>query len=223
MSFITGDPFEFEYRLKGADGSLPLAFRTRCFPLKGKDGKILRWFGTNTDISRKREAEEEKRLLNDQPGKACRGTLTGTCCSKEKLQAVLDAATHVSIIAADTEGVITVFNHGAEQMLGYMSDEMVGKQSPTVIHLASEVVARGQELTEELGKPVQGFDVFAEKARNGQHEEREWTYVRKDGKTLTVNLVVTASYDTNGAIVGFLGVAMDVTARKEAEDTLRDQ
>jgi two-component system sensor histidine kinase/response regulator len=143
--------------------------------------------------------------------------------AREKLQAVLDAATHVSIIAADTQGLITVFNHGAEQMLGYSSDEMVGKQSPTIIHLESEVIARGRELAEEMGKPVQGFDVFVEKARNGQHEEREWTYVRKDGQTLTVNLAVTASYDTNGTIVGFVGVAMDVTARTKAEKTLRDQ
>ena len=76
-------------------------------------------------------------------------------------------------------------------------------------------------MTEEIGKPVQGFDVFVEKAVSGQHEEREWTFLRKDGQTLTVNLLVTASYDTNGAIIGFVGVAMDVTARKEAENQLK--
>jgi hypothetical protein len=54
----------------------------------------------------------------------------------------------------------------------------------------------------------------------GEHDGREWTYVRKDGKRSTVILVVTASYDTSGTIVGFLGIAMDVTARKKAEDTL---
>jgi PAS domain S-box-containing protein len=143
--------------------------------------------------------------------------------AREKLQAVLDAATQVTIIATDTEGLITVFNRGAEQMLGYTSDEMVGKQSTAIIHLQSEVISRGRELTEEMGKPVQGFDVFAEKARSDQHEEREWTYVRKDGKTLTVNVLMSASYDSTGTITGFLGVAMDVTARSRAEKTLRDQ
>jgi PAS domain S-box-containing protein len=83
--------------------------------------------------------------------------------------------------------------------------------------------ARGRQLTEELGKPVHGYDVFVEKARSGRHDEHEWTYVRKNGTTLTVNLVVTAAYGTNGAIVGFLGVAMDVTARAKAEQTSRDQ
>jgi two-component system sensor histidine kinase/response regulator len=143
--------------------------------------------------------------------------------AREKLQAVLDAASHVSIIASDTTGLITVFNRGAEQMLGYSSDEMVGKQSPAILHLGSEMFARGRELTEELGKPVQGYDVFVEKARSGQHDEHEWTYVRKNGTTLKVNLVVTAAYGTSGAIVGYLGVAMDVTARAKAEQISRDQ
>src|ERR1700732_5592542 len=98
---------------------------------------------------------------------------------------------------------------------------MVDKQSLAIIHLESEVIARSRELTEELGKPVQGFDVFVEKARNGQHEEREWTFVRKDGQTLTVNMAVTASYDTNGAIVGFVGVPVDAPARPKAQKALR--
>src|SRR3984957_14365083 len=108
-------------------------------------------------------------------------------------------------------------------MLGYAAEEMVGKQSPSIIHLESETIARSRELTEEMGKPVQGFDVFVEKARDGRREEREWTFVRKDGQTARVNLAVTASHDTNGAIVGFLWVAMDITERTKAEKTLRDQ
>jgi PAS domain S-box-containing protein len=142
--------------------------------------------------------------------------------AKEKLQAVLDAATHLSIVATDTEGLITVFNRGAEQMLGYASDEIVDKQSSTILYLEPELTARGRELTEELGKPVEGFDILVEKARIGQCEEREWTYVRKDGETLRVNVVVTAARDTNGAITGFLGVAMDITARTKVEKELKE-
>ena len=176
--------------------------------------EVKEWVGTSTDINDQKQArhELEKRVAERS------AELTG---AKEKLQAVLDAATHVSIIAVDTKGLITVFNRGAEQMLGYTSEEMVGKQYPATFHLDSEIVARGLELTAELGKPVQGFDVFVERARDRLPEEREWTYVRKDGKTLAVTLVVTASYDADGAIVGFLGVAMDVTARKKVESTLR--
>src|ERR1700733_11066418 len=43
------------------------------------------------------------------------------------------------------------------------------------------------------------------------------------GRRLTLNLAVTASYDSNGTVNGFLGVSTDVTARTKAEKTLRDQ
>src|SRR5262249_53708848 len=103
---------------------------------------------------------------------------------------------------------------------GYGAAEMVGLRTPAVIHLPSEMEARGAELTAELGRPVQGFDVFVEEARRGGHDEREWTYVRKDGTHLTVSLVVTAVRDPSGAITGFLGIAKDMTARKQTEEAL---
>ena len=143
--------------------------------------------------------------------------------SRERLQAVLDAATQVSIVAVNLDGIITVFNSGAERILGYTAEEMIGKCTPNVFHLESEMIARGKELTEELGRPVEGFEVFVVKPRKDQPEEREWTFVRKDGRHLTVNLVVTASYNAAGKLVGTLGVAMDITARKKAERKLRNQ
>jgi two-component system, sensor histidine kinase and response regulator len=215
-AFTTACDYEVEYRLKRASDGVYHWHMGRAFPLRNQNGEIIQWVGTCTDIDDQKRAHDELEKRVEERSVELAG-------AKEKLQAVLDAATQVSIIAADTEGLITVFNHGAEQMLGYTSDEMVGKQSLAIIHLESEVLARSRELTEEMDKPVQGFDVFVEKARNGQHEEREWTFVRKDGKTLTVNLAVTASYDTNGTIIGFLGVAMDITARKLFERQLQEE
>jgi PAS domain S-box-containing protein len=142
--------------------------------------------------------------------------------SKARLQSVLDAATHVAIIATDTETLITVFNSGAERMLGYTEAEMVGRQSPYLFHLQSELIARGLELTAELGKPVQGVDIVVGSARNGHQEQREWTFVRKDGSRLTVSLVITGLFDPSGALAGFLGIATDVTERKRAEEQLRE-
>jgi PAS domain S-box-containing protein len=140
--------------------------------------------------------------------------------ANEKLQLLLNEPTQVSIVATNTEGLITVFNHGAEQMLGYTSAEMVHKHSATILHLESELIGRGLELTEELGKPVEGFNILGEKARIRQYEEREWTYVRKDGKVLRVNLVVTAARDTDGAIAGFLSVAVNISARAGMREKL---
>ncbi len=113
-----------------------------------------------------------------------------------KMQAVLDSATQVSIIATDLDGLITVFNSGAERMLGHRAKDLIGRQTPEIIHRESEVEARGQELTQQHGRSIQGFDVFVNQAWQGNHEEREWTYVRKDGTFLSVNLVVTAVTDS---------------------------
>ena len=134
------------------------------------------------------------------------------------LENVLDAASQVSIIAADTKGVVTLFNNGAERMLGYSAEEMVGRQTPAVFHLEAEIEQHGEELSEQFGKPIKGFDVFVEMARQGSHEEREWTYVHKDGTQFPVNLIVTANRDHDNNIVGYLGIAIDITAKKRAEE-----
>jgi PAS domain S-box-containing protein len=215
-AFTTSSDYEVEYRFKRASDGVYRWHIGRAFPLRNQNGEIIQWVGTCTDI------DDQKRARNELEKRVAERSME-LAGAREKLQAVLDAATEVSIIAVDTGGLITVFNHGAERMLGYAAEEMVGKQSPLIIHLESETIARSRELTEEMGKPVQGFDVFVEKARDGQREEREWTFVRKDGQTTRVNLAVTASYDANGAIMGFLWVATDITERTKAEKTLRDQ
>ncbi|HTZ22260.1 MAG TPA: PAS domain S-box protein, partial [Opitutaceae bacterium] len=139
-----------------------------------------------------------------------------------RLNSVLNAATQVAIIATDPQGTITVFNSGAEKMLGYPAEEMVGKQTPQAFHLESEVVRRGEELSAKCQRPIRGFDVFVENARSGGFEEREWTYVRKDGVHLTVNLSVTLVRNREGVATGYLGIATDITQRKQAEAQLRN-
>ena len=134
-----------------------------------------------------------------------------------ELQAVLDAATHVAIIATDPQGVIRVFNSGAERMLGYTAQEVVGCRTPEVFHRAEEIEAHGRTLSQEFGRPIKGFDVFVERARHGDFEAREWTYLRKDGSRLTVDLVVTAVRDRQGEPTGFLGIAIDISERKAVE------
>lgn len=134
-----------------------------------------------------------------------------------QLAGVINAATQVSIISTDTRGVIQVFNTGAQNLLGYTAEEMIGRQTPGIFHVAEEIAARGEELSRELGHPVEGFEVFVAYARLGRFDRREWTYVRKDGTRFTVNLVVTAVRNSDGEIRGFLGVAEDITLRKQTE------
>ena len=127
------------------------------------------------------------------------------------LQAVLDSATGVSIIASDSAGNITLFNSGAERLLGYRAEEMVGHRTPAILHLEEEIQARAIELSAAAGQPVEGFEVFAHNARGGEPETRQWTYRHKDGSLRQINLTVSAMFDEGGQITGFLGIASDIS------------
>ncbi|HYD85461.1 MAG TPA: PAS domain S-box protein, partial [Opitutus sp.] len=108
-----------------------------------------------------------------------------------------------------------------ERMLGYTSTELVGRAKPDMFHVLSELKGRGAELSERIGREVApGFEAVVAMARGGEVDEREWTYVRKDGKRLPVLLTTTALRDREGEVTGFLCIAQDLTERKRAEAAL---
>lgn len=145
-------------------------------------------------------------------------TRAALAATNRQLQAVLDAASEFSIIATDRDGLITIFNRGAEKMLGYSADEMVGRRTSLVLHSAAEIDARGKELSSELGRNVSGFGVFVEHTCDMGADQHEWTYLCKDGRQLLVSLTVTPVRDERGAITGFLGIAEDITGKRQAEE-----
>lgn len=152
----------------------------------------------------------------------CTSTEAGR--TRARLAGVLRAASRISIISTDTEGVIRVFNTGAEQMLGYTAGEVIGKATPQLIHLPQEIEAYGRELEQRLGHAVTGFEIFVTLARTGGpqgFDAREWTYVRKDGGHVPVDLTVTAIYSDQGELEGYLGMGLDLSARKALEAELR--
>ena len=133
------------------------------------------------------------------------------------LSSVLEAASEVAIVATDRNGLITAFNKGAENMLGYTKREMVHKQSLTLFHLSHEIAARSALLSAEFNKPVEGFRVFVEKAEQKGSETYEWTYVHKSGRHIPVSLVVTTMRNEAGDITGYLGIAEDITERRRMD------
>ncbi len=201
-TIVAGETWRGEVCNRAKDGGLYWVDATNI-PFLDSDGKIEKYVSLRFDITDRKRAEESSVAANNE------------------LQGVLGSATRVAIIATDCEGIISTFNTGAEQMLGYSAEFMVGKQTPKIIHLESEVIARGKELSEVLGEPVEGFQVFIKQAMLNGHEEREWTYVRKDGSTLSVSLTVTARYDEQGQLIGYLGIAQDISDRKQAEEENR--
>ena len=131
---------------------------------------------------------------------------------------ILDSANQ-GIIATDLNGIVLDFNPAIQRMLGYGADEVVGKLTPAIFHDSAEIVAQAAALSLELGEKIPpGFDVFVAKSRLGIVDEREWTYIRKDGLRLPVLLTVTALRDRQGEIRGYLGIATDITLRKALEE-----
>ncbi len=133
------------------------------------------------------------------------------------LRAILECADY-AIITAGPDGLIRTFNRAAERMLGYRAEEVIGKAGADLLHDAAEVARRAAELTAELGRPVPvGIETFVAKTRLGLAEEHEWTYIRKDGSRLPVQLSVTAMRDDAGQVIGFMGIAHDISRRRTAQ------
>ena len=136
--------------------------------------------------------------------------------------AILNSANY-TIISTDASGIIKTFNRAAQQILGYSVEEVVGKVTPAIIHDPLEVEHISEVLYQELGVKIEpGFEVFVAKPSRGIADENEWTYIRKDGSRFPVLLSVTALFDSNENITGFLGIAQDISDRKQAEKELRD-
>ncbi len=141
-----------------------------------------------------------------------------------RLEGVFRAASRISIIATDRDGIIQVFNSGAEHMLGYAAEELIGRATPALFHLPSEIEEYGRLLSERLGRTVHGFDILVGLVREGGAEAftvQEWTHVRKDGRHVPVHLTITGVYSPTGELTGFLGIGLDLTERKALEAGLR--
>jgi PAS domain S-box-containing protein len=140
-------------------------------------------------------------------------------------KAILNSA-NFSSIATDAKGVIQIFNVGAERMLGYTAAEVIDRITPADISDPQEVIARAKALSAELGTPITpGFEALVFKASRGIEDIYELTYFRKDGTRFPAVVSVTALRDAQDAIIGYLLIGTDNTARKlvEAEQKKLDQ
>lgn len=142
------------------------------------------------------------------------------------LQDAIFNSANFSCIATDAQGVIQIFNVGAERMLGYQAEDVVDQITPAGISDAQELVARAAALSLELDTPIEpGFEALVFKASRGIEDIYELTYIRKDGSRLPAIVSVTALRDADDKVIGYLLIGTDNTARKqvEAEQALLDQ
>jgi PAS domain S-box-containing protein len=137
------------------------------------------------------------------------------------LQNAIFNSANFSSIATDAEGVIQIFNVGAERMLGYSAEDVINKITPADISDPQEVIVRAKALSDELGTTITpGFEALVFKASRGIEDIYELTYIRKDGSRLPAAVSVTALRDAQSSIIGYLLIGTDISARKRAEEAL---
>jgi PAS domain S-box-containing protein len=137
------------------------------------------------------------------------------------LQSAIFNSANFSSIATDAEGVIQIFNVGAERMLGYSAAEVLNTVTPADISDPQELIRRAETLSVELDTPITpGFEALVFKASRGIEDIYELTYIRKDGSRFPAVVSVTALRDAADAIIGYLLIGTDNTARKQAEQAL---
>lgn len=191
--------YDIEFRQRHKDG------RWRWINARGK---IIEWSetaaprrmsGTHLDITERKSAEQAHEV------------------SRQLLKGVFDATSGITVIATDLNGTITLFNSGAERMLGYSAQEMVGKTTPFILHLESELSERGIPLNDTGSTVPKGY---MQRLLEVGRESSEWTYICKNGQELPVTLSITTTHNETGAATGYLGAAMDISERKKAETKL---
>lgn len=157
------------------------------------------------------QMELRKRIKEE---KAIRSALKQTLGLQK---AIFDSA-NFSIISTDLDGIIHTFNHGASRMLGYSVDEIVGKTDPGIFHDSHEIVNRAIELSRQMDRMINpGFEVFVTTCHETlKPDEREWTYIRKDGSRFPVLLSITPVLQ-DGRIIGYLGIARDISETRKLQ------
>lgn len=187
-----------EDRFVRADGST-MWVRWEIHPWHDIDGQVGGIIIFTEVITARKQAEDEMRRLTTE------------------LQAIVDSADN-AIIVTNPNGHIRAFNRGAERMLGYRAVDLIGKETPNLFHDPAEITRAMAKLTNSLGQPpADPFEVFVHRARQGKRDQREWTYIARDGRRVPVLLSITAIRDASDTIQGFLGVANDISHLKQMD------
>lgn len=137
---------------------------------------------------------------------------------EKALQDAIFNSSNFSSIATDAQGVIQIFNVGAERMLGFSAEEVVKKLTPVNLADPQDVVARAKTLSVALQTPVApGFEALVFKASRGVEDSYELTCVRKDGGRISAVVSVTALRGAQDVIMGYLMIVTDNTVNKSIE------
>jgi len=138
-------------------------------------------------------------------------------------RALLLAATNVSIISSNADGLISLFNRGAQDMLGFSLEEIQHKKKLEDLFHPSEIEDRRHFLVPFKPRNFQDLLIeYSNRFGNSQNSGVcEWTFLRKDGEQVSILLAISPVYDDEMRIVGYILIAQNITDQKRIEEELR--
>ncbi|KYG72692.1 PAS domain S-box protein [Roseivirga echinicomitans] len=190
----------FSHRIITGDGKLKI-IQILGEVITNDKGEVVEMIGSCQDITAAKSAEKELHDANLQ------------------LRAIFNSGP-TAIVTTDSDGIINHFNYGAEILTGYSAAEMIGLQKPFIYHKEDELEKFTIDIAKLYDKDPIGFHPQLELSKHNAYDTREWTYVRKDGSTLPVQLTLTGVKDEEGNDIGFLGVSTDISERRKTQDEL---
>lgn len=194
----TGSSFDTEFQIITAKGNKKWVRAVGKAELNKSRPPIL--YGTLQDIDKEKQIRLELDKVNAE------------------FKAILDANSGIMIITTDAFGYINTYNKGAELMLGYKAEEMIGIKKPYFFHDPDEVNEYAQKISQELGVQLRSAgESLVARARLGITDTNEWTYLTKDGGRITVELSITPLINNEKQITGFVGIAKNITAKRIRE------
>ena len=194
--------YDVEMRMRHRDGHWIWVLSKGRLAHRMPDGRPLWIYGTHMDVTERKRAEQQ---------------LAQTTAT---LQNVLDSATAVGVLTMDLQGLIRIFNKGAENLLGYRAETLVDQQSADRFFDDTELGALSETLELLWGEKPNRVQVLAHLVTI--REPQEWTLLRQDGSRFKASLIFSPMHDAHGALVGNLGVIYDISRQKEYESSLRD-
>jgi len=212
------DTIELELICK--DGhKIPTEYKVSA--IKDEAGNPKYFISIGRDVTGRMQAEEKLARHGENLEKLVAARSSELRIANEHLENVMAASREVAILAIDLNGIFKLFNNGAENIFGYRPEDVIGKSTPEMFFDESQLHDFGVALAGIVGRPVERRRMFSADILSGVTKEIETVAKRKDGERISISLNLSPIRDENNQITGILGIAFDITSRKQVEEELK--